>query len=587
MMQYQEILDRADFLKGAHNHMERRRIRAVMNGGIEGVQAILGWGHDGPEGDVRDLGIDLPTANIMWSGLERLAQRIGRMPTLKVEGTPVKDNDTARDRNEKRHRIIAAWDEMDRAELRYPQIGRWLPGYGFTVSVIREQSYGNTIYPVAELRDSFDAYPGWFGPNQQPREIAFFRKVDWKVLKSMYPELSPAKTQSARGVVILGQTGWEGGAAQGQVEVVEYICDEGTYMVCRETGDMLAFSPNPLSSGPAFVLTKRFAFDQLKGQYTHVFGLMTEMAKLNLLGMIAAEDSNFRETNVFGEMESVEYEKGRDAINFFQPGARVERPTGDILQQTFQSINVLERQLRTVAGYDVQQDGVSPNSFATGQGMKELQSSASNNVREYQTAIKHSAELEDRKRLEWDEVMHPNLKRKVYWYEGSKANEETYTPATDIAGDYRTKRVFGAMATFDETQKLLAGLQLLGARVIDRRTLQDNIDGLADDSITVINERILKDQLETELIASLGAKSQQGDPSAEQALVSAYTNPGDVEDILVEAYTPKEGAPGPDELAMAQAMGGGGAGGPAPPIQSVLTQMEAEGGGAQTVAVNR
>lgn len=587
MMEFQEILDRADWLKSAHDPYERRRIRAVMNGGIEGVQAILGWGHDGPETDVRDLGIDLPTANIMWSGLERLAQRIGRMPTLKVEGVPTKDNDTARARNEKRHRIVAAWDEMDRAELRYPQIARWMPGYGFAVSVIKEQYRGDTVYPVAELRDPFDAYPGWFGPNQQPDEIAFFRKVDYKALKAIYPDLSPIKGTQKRGVVILGQGNWEGGAtSDGDVEVIEYINAEGTYLVCRDTGDSLAFSPNPLSSGPAFVLTKRFAFDQLKGQYVHVFGLMAEMAKLNLLGMIAAEDSNFRETNVFGEMESTEYETGRDAINFFQSGARVEKPTGDILQQTFQSINVLERQLRTVAGYDVQQDGVSPNSFATGQGMKELQSSADNNVREYQTAIKHSAELEDRKRLEWDDVMHPNLTRKVFWYEGSKANEETYTPSADINGDYRTRRVYGAMATFDDTQKLLAGLQLHGARVIDRQTFQENIDGLADDSILRINERILKEQLESQLIATLGGKAQQGDPRAEQALVRAYLDPGDIEGQLEEAFTPQEGgAPNPNDLAAAAA--GGAPGGPAPPIQSVLSLMEAEGGGAQTVAVNR
>ena len=98
---YHEVIEHADRLRSGHDQLERRRIRGVMNGGADAVQAILGWGHDGPEGDIRDLGTDLPTANIIWSGLERLAQRIGRMPTLKTNMVPIKDSQTARKAAEK------------------------------------------------------------------------------------------------------------------------------------------------------------------------------------------------------------------------------------------------------------------------------------------------------------------------------------------------------------------------------------------------------------------------------------------------------------------------------------------------------
>jgi len=589
MMTFGEILDRADALKMGHDLTERRRMRAIMNGGVEGVQAVLGWGKDGPETDLDDLDVDLPTANIVWSGLERLAQRVGKMPILKMEHLPIKDNETARDRAEKRSRIVNAWDEMGRMELQYPQMGRWVPGYGFSVHVIKERKVQDYIFPVAELRDPYDCYPGFWGPDQQPTEIATIRKIPYQRLKQVYPALGPRKDLRRGGVVLLDGN-WEG---NGDVEIIEYMNAEGTYIVCRETQDVLTFIPNPLSE-PAFVLTKRFSFDALKGQYTHVIGLLAQSAKLNLLGMIATEDSNFRETNVFGEMDSDEYQTGREAINFFQAGARVEKPTGDLIQQTFQAINVLERQMRIVGQYDVGQDGISPNSFATGEGIKNLGSAFNNNIAEYHMAFKHSQQLIDRKRLEWDDVMHPNLKRKVFWYEGSKANEEMYTPATDIAGDYRTKRVYGAMATFDETSKILAGLQLLGARVIDRRTFQANIDGLADESIELINERVLQDEAEIQLIGLLSNKSVQGDTKAEMALVELYTKPGEAKKTLVKFYTPEEPQMSPEEVAMAQGLGPPGMGpggpapeGPAPPIQTILAQMEAEGGGAQTVAVNR
>jgi hypothetical protein len=589
---YSEISERIDALRHLHHDSDRERIRAVMNGGAQGIQAVLAWGSDNPAKEAAELGIDLPTANIMWSGLEKLAQRIGRPPTLKTDMLPIRDTDTARKAAEKRQRIVAGWDEMDRMEMQFPQIGRWLPGYGFTFHRIRERTFGRDTYPVAELRDPYDVYPGWFGAGQQPEEVAVIRRIPGSQLRKLYPELKsykPKRTLSS----VWGRGGWEGNG--GDLEVIEYINAEGSYVACTETEQVLSFIPNPLTSGPAFVMTKRFSFDQLKSQYTHSFGLMAMMAKLNLLGLIGAEDSTFRETNVFGDLTGGTYEKGRDAINFMEPGTRVEKPTGDQVNQTWQAINILERQFRIVAGYDVQQDAISPNSFATGAGMQELQGSADNNVREYQTAIKHSIELVDRKRLEWEDKMHASATKRVYWYEGGTKFEETYKPSEDINGDYRTRRVYGAMATFDETSKLLAGMQLLGARVIDTRTLQENLDGL--DNISLINERIDQDQAKRMLLEGLGARFGAQDPAAGMALAEIYTNPGEISATLLKLFTPEEPQMSPEEEAMMQ----GGMGGPpgmppggAPPggapqsspesMQTILSMIEGQGGGVQSVA---
>jgi hypothetical protein len=581
-MIYTEISERINSIRNLHVDSDRERIRAVMNGGAEGIQAVLAWGSDNPAKDAAALGVDLPTANIMWSGLERLAQKIGRPPVLKTDMLPIRDNAPARKKAEKRARIVSAWDEMSRMEMQYPQIGRWLPGYGFTMHRIKEKQYGDTTYPVAELRDPYDVYPGWFGPDQQPEEVAVIRRIPGSQLRRIYPELrsyKPKRTLSS----VWGRGGWEGNG--GDLEVTEYINAEGSYVVCTETEQVLSFIPNPLTSGPAFVITKRFSFDKLKSQYTHTFGLVAMMAKLNLLGLIGAEDSTFREINVFGELISDEYEKGRDAINFFEPGGRVEKPTGDQINQTFQAINILERQFRIVAGYDVAQDGQSPNSFATGQGIKELGSSADQNVREYQTAIKHSMELIDTKRLEWEDKMHASQTKRVYWYEGSAPFEEEYTPNVDINGDYRTKRIYGAMATFDENSKIIAGLQLVQARIMDRRTMQENLDDFPNPSL--VNERIDQDQAKEMLLQSLGQRAAQGDPAADMALVEIMDNPKMATETLKKIFTPQEPQMSPEEQAMIAGQGMPGTeqlqGGPPPGVSTILSQMESAGGGAQTV----
>jgi len=607
-----EVMERSAYLKNLADLGDRTRIRAVMNGGAQGVQAVLNSASMSqqlalPSG----FGVDLPTANIMYSSLERLAQRIGRQPTIKTDMIPTKDSNPARKKAEKRARIVAAWDEQDSMELQYPQIGRWLPGYGYTLHVIRERWFGDTPYPVAQLRDPFDVYPGSFGPNQQPDEVAVYRQVTRSQMMKLYPQhadrmrvdaqMSQPQTNTTFGAQAQGH--WEAGTATAAMNhnmtIVEYMCDSGTYVVCTDMEMLLSHIPNPLYSGPAFVVTKRFSFDKLQGQFHHVFGLMAMMAKLNILGLIGVEDSTFRETNITGEMIGNVYKRGRFAVNEFEPGTRIEKPTSDQLQQTWQAINILERQFRIVAGYDVAQDGQSPNSFATGQGIKELGSSADQNVREYQTSIKYTVEALDRKRLEWEEVMHPNEKKNVYWFEGAKHNEETYVPKKDIAGDYRTKRIYGAMATFDENSKIIAGLQLVQARVMDRRTFQENLDGL--ENVSLINERIDQDQAKDMLIQSLGARAQQGDPAADMALIEILDNPGGAVTTLQKLFTPQEPEMSPEEAAMAAGQmppgaaqmgmggppGGGGGdplqGGPPPAVQSILAQMESEGGGAMSV----
>jgi len=572
-----------------------------MNGGAAGVQAVLNNGipNHGPgsgKGADSDLGVDLPTANIMYSGMERLAQRIGREPTIKTDMIPKADTDIARDKAEKRARIVRGWDETTRMELQYPQIGRWLPGYGFTLHVIREREFGDTTYPIAELRDPYDVYPGMWGADQQPMEVAVVRHMDRKRIIQAYPEFAEnfAKAQNRRskaaGIPVIGQSsGWEGNPHRG-VEVVEYMCDMGTYICIPEIEKVVSYIPNPLEGGPAFVVTKRFSFDQLQSQWHHSFGLMAMMAKLNILGLIGVEDANFRETNIIGELVGNTYERGRKAVNVFEPGTRVEKPTSDQLQQTWQAINILERQFRVVSGYDVAQDGQSPNSFATGQGIRELGSSADLNVREYQTAIRHSIELIDRKRLEWEEKMHASERKKIFWFEGGNQFEEHYTPNKDIDKDYRTKRVYGAMATFDENSKIIAGLQMLQARIIDRRTMQENMDGL--ENVSLINERIDQDMAKEQLIGGLGQRfGQMQDPAAGVALIEIMQKPGGVSTTLAKLFTPQEPQMSPEEEAMmAQGGAGGGAGemaGPPPAVQTILAQMESQGGGVQSVVQMR
>jgi len=532
----------------------RYRIRSIMDGGVEGMRSLLGANMDNMDIDT------LPAPNLLVSGLDRLAQKISGVPDIRVDRVNDKDSERARKRAEKIERIVASYDEKQKLKNQLGQISRWLPGYGYCSWVIKTiKDVDGNYFPYAELRDPYNTYPGHLGANQQPDEIAYVRRIPLYKLTQIYPEHARAlRDNEAKGKQEPNGEGfynarldnaheeWENDNGKGVI-VVEYYDASGMYVVVPHKRLMLDFVENPLKSGPQFVFAKRFSFNELKGQYDHVLGLMGQMAKINILSTIAMEDAVFTETNISGELESGMYRKGRHAINYLAPGTQVSKPVNNLPYQLFNQVDRLERQLRLVAGYPVTDDAQSPNSFVTGRGLDELNASMSLMIGEYRNILQDALQSLDAKRLEMDELLFDKSKALVGYRKGS-AFAETYKPSVDIAKNYRTRRVYGVMAGFDEPQKIVTGLQLLQANIIDKETLQNNMDGL--DNIPVINERIRKEKAENLLFETLLARANQGDAQATMAVVEIYKNPDDMQTILNKYFTPEEPQMSPEEMAL-------------------------------------
>jgi len=554
----------------------RGRIRAIMNGGPDGILALLGDQLKGFED------YQIPVPNLMMSGLEHLSQKIGRIPNLKVDVPNNKDSDRARAKADKIARIVTSYDDTQKLDLQMPQVGRWLPGYGFAVWVIREKKGPDgTPYPCAELRDPYNCFPGYFGADQQPKEMAIIRRVPKQALAKVYPKFADqimkkdvvntlgigsayasAYTDSYNG-------SWANSNGEGDL-IAEYYNEEGTYVFHMTSATILDFIPNPLDSGPAFVVAKKFAFDRLQGQYDQIIGLMASMAKINVMSIIAMEDAVFTETNISGEIESGQYRKGRFAVNYLAPGTQVSKPASNVPYQIFQQIDRIERQLRVGGSYPVSDDSQSPLSFATGRGLEELGASMSLMIREYHTVMADAIEMIDAKRLEWDEKMYGGSTKDLSGYYSNQFFSEKYDPQRDIQGAYKTRRVYGAMAGYDEPQKIVTGLQLLQAGIIDTQTLQENLDGL--DNLSTVNSRITKEKADKVLFDTLLAQAQQGDSKATMAVVQIRKNPDNMQNILDKFFTAEE----PEIPVAEQELLGGGSlppQGPPPGIAQLLQGM--------------
>ena len=554
-MKPKDIIDRAITLKHMHDDvlLDRSRFRSILNGGEDGIRELLGPGLDNNEAYA------IPAPNLLLSALDRLAQKLGKPPTLDVHITNGRDSSRNKIKKEKLERIVSAYDRMQNLDGQLPQVARWLPGYGFAVWVITtKKDIDGNLYPTAELRNPYDCFPGYFGNGQDPQELAIIQKVPVKNLIELYPELRSyfnAKEQdaspnySAYNMHYHDDGSWENSNESGDV-ILEYMNIEGTYVVHVASKKIVDFVPNPLKSGPSFVVAKRYSFDRLQGQFDQVIGLMAQLAKINILSSIAMEDAVFTETNVVGEIESGQYRKGRNAINYLSPGSQVIRPATNLPYQLFESVGRLERQLRVVSGYPVQDDAISPNSFVTGRGLEELTAGVGQMVTEYHTILSKAIQDVDSKRLELDEVLLGKKRKPLSGTYKGAAFAEFYTPKNDIDKNYVTRRKYGAMASFDAPNKIITGLQLLQAGIIDKQTMQQELDVL--ENITVINERITRQKSEDIMDQMLIQRSQQGDNTAMMAIVEIYNNPKKKGEILEKYFSAQGEQPSPEEAMMMQ-----------------------------------
>ena len=100
-----QVIDRVAHLRYEHQQalVDRYRFKSIVNGGAAGIQELLGSkflnANQTP---------DIPIPNLMASGLERLSQKIGRSPNVKVDIFNAKDSTRAKQRRDKLERIIHA-----------------------------------------------------------------------------------------------------------------------------------------------------------------------------------------------------------------------------------------------------------------------------------------------------------------------------------------------------------------------------------------------------------------------------------------------------------------------------------------------
>jgi len=572
---FAQVAKRVSYLRNLNEPYlpDRSRIRALMNGGRGALEVLLK--------DLPPTEETLPAANHIRSGVERFSEMISPTPDLRVDPPQHTDKTKPREQAEKRERIVTSYDERCKLDQQIAQGSLWAPGYGFfSWKVCERRDRAGNLFPKAELRDPFTTWPAEWGVDQDPVDIAYQRFVNPDLLIDIYPHAKAGLTGLRRlpggGFDLSGlgvqhqRPGWDG--QSGGVEVIEYVDSYGTYVYSPAIDGFLDVFEHPLDR-PPFVVPRRFTFDTLTGQFSDVIGLASTMAKLTLLTQIIMEDAAFAPLVVTGRMDGP-FRKGRDAVNLIE-GGDAKYVQQNIPYQMFTEIDRIESHLRSTTGYSKQADGESPISFVTGQGLEELGSSLTRQVERYQLSFSSALTELDAIRLEWDERAYGGQMLPLEGYVKGSAYAEEYDPAVSIDGQYRTRRVYGLMAAWDDARKLVGGLQLLSAGAIDLTTLRENLRGI--DNIPQIEERTRKDKAENVLFEGMLAAASQGDPNAQRLAFEVHKT-GDLDKALEEFYAAQEEMAAEEAAAPPEAP---------PDLATAMSMLRADGsaeGTARTVA---
>ena len=106
---YKEVIAMLLNLTSGKNVQDRQvskaRIKAILNGGADGIKALLGNTMETSDADL------LPAPNMLQSGIDRLAQKISGVPQVRVDVPNEVMMLEQENRAEKLERIVTSYDE--------------------------------------------------------------------------------------------------------------------------------------------------------------------------------------------------------------------------------------------------------------------------------------------------------------------------------------------------------------------------------------------------------------------------------------------------------------------------------------------
>jgi len=297
-----------------------------------------------------------------------------------------------------------------------------------------------------------------------------------------------------------------------------------TFLPERE-GLILLEVDNPIGRVPAAVVELPQWDEIAHGAYDQAIWVQLARARVMQMAMQATDQALNAPLAVPPDVTHVPMGPGA-VIHSTNPQS-IQKVRFDVPREAWLESGALERENRIAARYPEGRSGNIDASVITGQGVQALLGTIDSQLKTLQTLIGFELRRILAIAFQMDEALRGEVKKTITgWIKGKKFSEE-YRPSRDIAGDYDIDVNYGFMSGLDQNRATVMMLQLLGAGLVDKQTVQEQLPFPLD--VDDVQERLDRESIEEALrVGVQGMLSNIGSLAAEGQ---------DPTDLLVKAAT--------------------------------------------------
>jgi len=397
------------------------------------------------------------TANFIDAVARDLAEVVAPLPTLSCSSGAMRSEADKR-RAERKNRIGEHYWRMSKLPVQMLYGADQYLTYGFLPAWI-EPNF-DTKRPQIHLLDPVGCYYRL----DRLMNVRVFAHV-WKETAANLAAQWPEYAQQ-----IINPTAF-GNGSDTEVECVQYVDSTHVVVYLPERNDLILASYEHNMSRPPIAIALRPGLHmEPRGQFDDVLFIQMARAVMAQLTLEAGHKAVQAPLAVPSDVTTLSL--GPDAVIQSDNPEKIGRVRLEVPQAAFALGAELDDEMKIGARYPDARLGVQDASVITGKGVQALMGG-------FDTQIKGSQEVMARLLVEitelcfeTDEVWFPGKIEKIQGTLSGHSYELTYTPKTDIAGNYSCDVTYGFASGMTPGNALVTMLQARGDGLIDRDTVR-------------------------------------------------------------------------------------------------------------------
>jgi hypothetical protein len=490
-------------------------------------------------------------ANLIDTAARDIAESLAPLPTLSCNAVNMRSAEARKRAQTRQHIGTYYWHHSNLKKFAV-QGADWFFTYGFLPMVVEPDLEANC--PRIRFEEPFGAYPD-LDRYGRVRCYVKVHRMTRRDLAAMYPELT----------LLLCRDKYRADISDTECEVITYRDAEQTVMYVEGEDKILLEQVNNLIGRVPVAVAQRVSLDgKMRGQYDDAIWVQIARAKMASLSLEAGMKAV--EAPIAVPQDMVDMPIGPDSIWRTDSPEKIRRVGLDVPADAFRFDQRLEQEAMRSVRYPEARSGQISASVITGRGVQELMGSFDAQIKtaqdQFGVALAEATSLA----FELDERAFGDIPKEIYGVSAGAPYQMTYKAKDAIKGDYSCDVTYGLAAGLAPNNAVVMMLQLLGAQLISKESVQKQLP--FDIDTVEMTTAITLEQGREAIMAgvqafaqSIPSMAQQGmDPTQALQQISTFMDlvkkGKPVEDAANQAFTP----PPPPEQPVSEdplaAMGG-------------------------------